>query len=172
MKFLLSDFKCPKDYDLEEFITRKAIRFEQCDKCRTFLIVDEDNVYTTSETFRILGYFSLLSKSIKLPKDMSKSKRKDLDGMDKNAEEIECYLIGQLAKNNTYEDIVDGSMVLDRAIDMIRKAQSIVGKRIVLIECSNSPKIMDFYMKNGFVHIGRNDENNLEQMILKLEKNI
>lgn len=103
---------------------------------------------------------------------MSKSKRKDLDGMDKNAEEMECYLIGQLEKNNTYEHIVDGSMVLDRAIDMIRKAQSIVGKRIVLVECSNSPKIIDFYMKNGFVHIGRNDENNLEQMILKLEKNM
>lgn len=61
-------------------------------------------------------------------------------------------------------------MILERAIDMIKQAQSIIGKRAILVECSNNPKVMKFYIDNGFKHIGHNDDNNLEQMIYKLNK--
>lgn len=112
----------------------------------------------------------MLTKSIRLPEDTSASVRKSLDGMDKRAQNIECFLIGQLAKNDTYKDIIDGSMILDRAIDMIRQAQNIIGKRAILVECSNNPNVMSFYLNNGFKHIGKNDDNKLEQMVYKLEK--
>ena len=167
---MLSEFECPKDTDLEDFIKEKSIRFNQSDKCKTFLIVDEEKIYTSTEAFRILGYFSLLTKTIKLPDNISGTKRKELDGMDKHAESIECFLIGQLAKNSLYESEITGKMILERAINMIKQAQSIIGKRAVLVECSDNPKVMKFYTDNGFKHIGHNDENNLEQMIHKLNR--
>lgn len=88
-----------------------------------FLIVDEEKVFTRSKNLCILGYFSILVKSLTLPSDMCGSKRRKLDGMDKKAEVMQCFLIGQFAKNYCYKDEINGSMILNRAIDYVRQAQ-------------------------------------------------
>jgi len=36
------------------------------------------------------------------------------------------------------------------ACDKVREAQSIIGGKIVYLECEDKPKLVDFYNRNGF----------------------
>lgn len=124
---------------------------EEKDKTRTYLVLDEENIY--NENFRILGYFSLATKSVQVAGKISKSKIKDLDGINRNAENIDCFLIGQLGKNEIYEDIINGKIILDSAIDIIETAKSFIGRRVILVESVDDIKVLQFYFDNGFEKI-------------------
>ena len=67
-----------------------------------------------------------------------------------------------------FADKISGKEILETALDGIKKAQEIVGGRVVAIDCKPEPKLHKFYISNGFVYLGHNDANNLDQFILKL----
>ena len=128
---------------------------EEADKTRTYLILDEGNIYNENENFRILGYFSLANKSLSVKDNgnISKTKIQELDGISKKVDIIDCYLIGQLGKNDCYKNEIDGKTILDSAIDILEKAKSFVGKRVVLVEAVDDEKVMQFYIDNGFTKV-------------------
>ncbi len=72
----LSQFFCPKNEDVQEFIRSKAVEFEQRDLGRTYFIVDEQ-LTLLEQHIAILGYFTLAMKSIIFSPEISKElKRK------------------------------------------------------------------------------------------------
>lgn len=154
--------------DVEGFLKNTAIRFEEADKCRTYLIVPKDNSVEENGDIKILGYFSTSTKSIKIPNALSKTKIRLLDGLNKNAEELKCYLIGQLAKNDTYKHLIDGKEILDSALNIIQKCYELMGMRVVLVECVNDKNLTDFYENNNFQLIGYDEKTELLQFVTTL----
>ena len=96
----MQGFQCNLNTDVESFLTQptKAIRFEQTDNARTYLVLDES-------TGDILGYFSVTFKELSLESTaLSKTQVKKMDGISKNAERIRAFLIGQIGKNTAIPD--------------------------------------------------------------------
>lgn len=162
---MLSSFECSRDKDVENFLKHKSIRFEKSDVSRTFLILDECNLMNEENKFNILGYFSLSMRNITLPEEMKKSLRRKLDGINKEATSVDCFLIGQLGKNDCFSSLVKGEEILQHALDMINEAREIIGKRVVLVECKDREKVLNFYQNNNFMKVGQNEETNLLRLI-------
>lgn len=130
--------------------------FERTSKTKTFLVVDED--------FRILAYFSLALKSLKLDDSVTKSKVKKINALSKEIREVPVYLLGQFGKNDPYSDLITGSEILEAYMfPLIADVVKLVGGRIVLVECSNKPSLIEFYEMNGFIYLQQ--EGPLTQMI-------
>ena len=147
----------------------KAIRFEKSDVSRTFLVLDEEELFTEEEKFKIIGYFALSLKSIEIPENMGKSKRRKLDGINKNCTSIICYLIGQLGKDDMYGKVIRGKEILNYALESLVNVKSVIGKRVVLVECEKQEKLKKFYQNNEFEYIGDNEEGNLFRFIRLLK---
>ena len=77
-----------------------------------------------------------------------------MDGINKNAEYIECYLIAQLGKNDYYKQDISGDELMEKALYLLRKVQEIIGKRVILIESVDNKKVLSFYRdKHHFEYI-------------------
>ena len=142
---LLSTFKCPLNLDVENFLHHIAIRFEESAKARTYLILDDSTGF-------IAAYFSLSFKELSLENlQASKSEIKKLDGIDKHAENIKVYLIGQIAKNlNAPNNPIKLQDILDAAFAVIHGAQALIGGRAIIIECENKEKLISLYESHQF----------------------
>jgi hypothetical protein len=126
---------------------------EQADKTRTYLLLDEEQIYNENEKFRILGYFSVSTKAVQIDGKLPKSQIQKFDGMSKNAEIIDCYLIGQVGKNDLYKQEINGKTILDSAMDILEEAKSLIGRRVVLVESVDDEKVLKFYTDYGFTEI-------------------
>lgn len=102
-------------------------------------------------------------KTLKFIDGISKSEIKRLHGLDKNKNEIVTYLIGQLAKNDEFKGEITGKEILDYCRGVILKAYHVVGGRVALIECVDTPKLIGFYTNYGFIKL-QNNENDLVQL--------
>lgn len=158
---LLRSFSCNLNPDVEQFLTQrsKAIQFEKTDNARTYLVVDD-------ETTNILGYFAVSFKELTLENaDLSKSRVKRLDGINKNAERIRAFLIGQLGKNTAVEDNpIKLANLLAEAYAIIIAAKALVGGRVIILECEDKPKLIELYEKEGFALIDLNGDSQLPRL--------
>ncbi|HEN9576629.1 acetyltransferase [Acinetobacter baumannii] len=140
-------FSCPQNPDVESFLLSKdkGIRFENTSISRTYLIVDDD-------TGDILAYFSISFKEITLNTDnISKSLIKHLDGINKRAETLKVYLIGQIGKNfSVNNNPIKLENILNEIYNVISQAQALVGGRVIILECENQPKLIALYERHGF----------------------
>ncbi len=152
----------------------KAVEFEKIAKSRTYLLCDYEKIIENK--IIILGYFSLSLKVLILPNELSIRERKELDGFRGKIHglpirEIPCFLIGQLAKNSNIScNTISGEEMLSEAYSVIYSASSAVGGRLILIECQNNQKLLDFYASNGFSEFLRDSENGkiMVQMLKKI----
>ena len=165
MKFI-SSFVCEKDKDIEIFLKERAIMFDKLGKSRTFFVYDED-----IPQFNILGYFTIGLQILSIPEYFSNRKIKELDGFNaKNKGEVisnlPVILIGQIAKNDIFKNIITGQELFEYCLNMIFDSQLIIGGRIILLECKNIPYLVEFYNKFRFVKFNKNNnENELLQFI-------
>ncbi len=143
----MQEFSCPRNLDVENFLKQdnKAIRFEETDNARTYLILDE-------ESGDILAYFSMSFKELLLSdKKLSKTTIKQMDGITKNAEKIRAFLIGQIGKNSSVEDNpIELQHILDEIYEVIAAARALIGGRIIMLECDNNLSLISYYEKHGF----------------------
>jgi hypothetical protein len=159
-------FFCKQDSDVENFIRHEAIEYEKIGRSRTFIIYDEDG-----DEFKILAYFTLAIKVLGVNKDLlSIKKTKELDGKSsknygRKITEFPTILIGQIAKNDKYAEFIDGLEIMQYCISMVLLGQSILGGRIVMLECKNIQKIIDLYQKFGFEILSQDETSGLLQMI-------
>lgn len=160
-------FTCKKDRDLEDFLRNKAENYEIHNKGKTFLIMDLDKMKNETRA-EIFAYFTLAIHSLPIPENASKTLIKKLVGSKSDARNVPAYLIGQLAKNDLFAKQISGKEILDTALKGIKKAQEIVGGRVVAVDCKPEPKLHQFYIANGFTYLGHNDANNLDQFVLKI----
>ncbi|MDN3074155.1 GNAT family acetyltransferase [Enterococcus faecalis] len=166
IKNLLFSFECKSlsfgASDVEYFLHNKAVNFETMDMARTYLVLS-----TYQSKFYLAGYFSISNKPLVIPKKqfnskkISNSQRKRLMGFghrtDMKNYECKGYLLGQLGKN--YSEIakkanqISGNDLLALAYEKVKEAHSLVGGRVLHLECENNEKIKTFYSENGFVQL-------------------
>ena len=163
MKEIQTDFKCNRDEDIERFFKVSLKRMESSDKSRTYIIVDKEEL-EQSDRIKVLGFYSLASHNFNVKEGTSKSKVKKLDGFDKNAKSIQCWLIGQLAKNDNYADEITGSEIMEFAEESILLLHKLAGLRTILVECKHEEKLIKFYENHGFEFLQESTVDGLIQM--------
>ncbi len=162
---LLHTFFCVKDCetkfgeDVQEFLHKKAIGFENNAISRTYLVF-----YSDEKISYLAGYFSLANKPLSMTGKnfgkLSQSKKKMLLGSghrtDKNNYVCSSVLLGQLGKNCNYpQDIedsqkVEGKDILKASYEKIKHIYTLFGGKVLYLECNNNEKLIKFYNENGF----------------------
>ena len=168
----ISSFLCTRNDDLADFLKEKAIIYEEIAKSRTYLFVDEESF---GSSLSIVAYFSIGMSSLSIPKDLSARFLRKLDGYadkahGKRVDNLPVYLIGQLAKNDLYAKEISGDEIIQAAIATIRKFYRELGGRLIAVDCKPVPALHKFYEKNGFLMIGHNEENDLDQFVYFLNR--
>lgn len=134
----------------------RAIEFDKLAKSKTFLILGLDNA---ESKINLIAYFTLSLQVFKVPEKLSNRKIKEWDGFSAKVKskvitEFPVILIGQLGKNDEYKDKILGSELMQYCLSTVLDGQQILGGRIILLECKNTPYLVDkFYPKFGFKKI-------------------
>lgn len=77
-----------------------------------------------------------------------------LDGISRDAERIRAFLIGQIGKNTAIaNNSISLSLIFDEIYAVISAAQSLVGGRIIILECEDIPKLIKLYESHGYTLI-------------------
>ena len=147
---LISIFVCSKDHDIENFLRDKAILFEKLGKSRTFFVFDE-----ATDSFQILGYFTLALQVLKIPEAFSNRQIREFDGFSAKAHgekilEFPVILIGQFAKNEAGESSITGAELMQYCLNMVFDGQMHLGGRIIMLECKDVSSLITFYEQFGF----------------------
>lgn len=157
---VISRFSCQDD-DVEDFLKNKAVDFENRDKSRTYLIIDD-------ASDDLIGYFTLSLKALPFSKEVSKNAIKNIDGFSKDIQAVGIILVGQFGKDAVLAKNIDGSSLFDLCMETVYKAQNIIGGRFVLLECREIEKVVAFYEKQGFGSLQYDDTDSYVQMVRRL----
>ncbi len=156
-KRILSNFSCPLNPDVEDFIKHKAIEFDKQGISKTHLVVCQHKGQAV-----IIGYFTLANKALvvtqkSLSNNLAKRIRKFATRNDDNNFVIQAPLIGQLGKNfhDHYDALISGAELLEITLNVVREAQSLLGGKIVYLECEDHEKLTEFYCNHGFCNFGK-----------------
>jgi len=161
----MSLFSC-KDDDVELFLKSKALEYEKRNKSRTYIILDSERLYKNE--IIVLGYFTLSLKALTFSNDVSKSKVKNIDGFSKDIRMTATILIGQFGKDQNAAKTINGSLLFAECLKVVYSIHNSVGNRIVLLECNNFDKIINFYEKNNFEILQNSENGEYLQMIRHL----
>lgn len=153
---VFSSFSCVKNADEEDFLLNKAINFEQRNKARTYLVMDEKG---------IAAYFSVAIKTIDLSMVKLNKKKDMLAG--ETANSYSAFLIGHIAKHDRVTEPL-GKFMLDNAIGLLLRAQKIVGGRLVYLDCKDIESLKALYENYGFKYFQTSPDTNLLQYYKKL----
>lgn len=144
-------FSCDRETDLEDFLIRKAVLYDNIGYGKTYLIVDKNRLIEEKQ-FCIMAYFTISVKSLDISELSQKSKRNifgQYPGRD-SANSIPAYLIGQLGRNDEYSrDDISGETILYECYHAISNAAKTVGGNIVVLECREC-MFERFYEHQGF----------------------
>ena len=150
----LSSFSCNRDKDVESFLKEKAIVQERKHISRTYLI------FTAGPGSELVAYFTIAINSMDVTDlECSNELRKK---MNINRGLAQSYLIGQIGKRDGSERGL-GKLAILHAIGLLRGVNLKVGCRVIRVDCK--PSLVKYYADNGFIHVGRNKDGDLDQMI-------
>ncbi len=152
LRAALSEFSCPKNPEIEEFMQKNAIEFAKRKISITYLLIDTEG--------RILGIFALAHKAVRvMGRDLSGTVKKKIQRyaqMDEKTGEmtLSAFLIGQFGKNYQYPKSlpVSGNQLMDATFSILEHVQHEIGGGVVYLECEEKPKLLEFYQseKNRF----------------------
>lgn len=159
-KCILSNFSCPQNKDVENFLKQKAIEFSKRNFSKTHLVFWVTDDGTERE---LVGYYTIASKWISVDRNSvtSREARKlrehGIFEEKTNKYIVSGPLIGQLGKNFTdgNDTLISGSELLNLAIEKVKMVQREVGGRFVYLECEDNKKLLDFYQNNNFKVFGK-----------------
>ncbi len=152
IKKVLSDFICPINKDVENFLRNDAVEFTKKNQSVTYLVLSEENG-------DMLGYFTLTIKPITANPDKFSNtvKRKLLRvgeyDEDQNMITLPAYLIAQLGRNfdTRIKTPITGVLLLKTAMKVIEELQYDIGGMVVFLEAEDNDKLRTFYIKeNGY----------------------
>lgn len=160
VKTILSEFSCPQNKDVENFLKYKSIEFAKQRIASTHLLFSE---YKGKHV--LIGYFSISTKVLRIKKDRLSRHLRDrikkfgtYNSTNKHYE-IAAHLIAQLSKNfiNGYDKLITGDELLKIACDCVNDLQIISSGKFVYLECENKERLLTFYEDNGFVNFGKRE---------------
>ena len=151
---ILSNFKCTRDQDREDFLQRYAIPMEKQYLSRTYLIFDTNK--------KLVGFYSLGMKCMATKNFvLSKRMRKSMN-VDPKTDVAQSYLIGQLARSDDSQSGL-GERMLKYAIEAIKKSMDIVGCGTIRVDCSDA--LVPYCTSKGFNFISKNKDKDLNIMV-------
>lgn len=169
----LTDFKCYKDKDVQDFLNKKAINFEKRGLSTTYMLLNQECL--KNGVLKIEGYFSLTHKAVLFDENVSGSLKNKLTGA-KQSTMHSFVLIGQLGKymENIHDKVISSELtsqeILNDAINIISKSSDYITCRNIIIECKPIDKIYQLYCDYGFTELQSNKT--LHTLYLKLAQNI
>ena len=87
-----------------------------------------------------------------------------LESLNVNRGVAQSYLLGQVAKADGVEKGL-GRKMMDRALLAFSEGNMMFGCRTIRLDCKNEPRLVEYYQSCGFVSIGKNRDNALNQMV-------
>lgn len=174
---ILSNFICPLNSDVEDFLHTKAIPFAKQRIAVSYLVFAEHN-----KQQNLVGYYTLANKFVcvsgsVLSKTMQKkiAKFSQYDS-DSDRFMISMPLIAQLGKNydSSISSSISGSDLLALALERVLEIEHLIGGKTVYIECNNQPKLFTFYSNFGFFpfneRIRDNNDVSLDNLLIQMLK--
>ncbi|WP_228857801.1 acetyltransferase [Xenorhabdus sp. PB61.4] len=101
--------------------------------------------------------------------EISKTTTKKLNGISKNANTIKVYLVGQIAKNfSISKNTIKLNGIFTYVKSIILTVKTLIGGRVIALECENNTKLIELYTSNGFKELPKKEgeKNTLITMIL------
>ncbi len=145
VSFALSEFSCPRNAEIEDFIHNNAIDFAKKKMSITHLVFDEEG--------QIEAFFTLTHKPSTVGDGLlSKTSQKKLSRHARldtviQAYSVSAFLIAQFGKNEGARgnDHIIGNQLMDFAISVLQNVQRQVGGGVVFLECEDKPGLLNFY---------------------------
>lgn len=145
VSFALSEFSCPRNAEIEDFIHNNAIDFAKKKVSITHLIFDGEG--------QIEAFFTLTHKPSTVGDGLlSRTSQKKLSRYARLDTEIQAYsvsafLIAQFGKNESAKgnSHISGNQLMDLAISVLQNVQRQVGGGVVFLECEDKPGLLNFY---------------------------
>lgn len=161
-KRLRASFACSRNPDVEHFIHAEYSKYERDFNTRNYFFLDVENS-------RIAAFFTLSLHSIilgELLSNIDESTMSVLRGYGKrDARSVGCYLIGQLARDESYSHAdISGDDILREVMTRLVYTRDIVGGRFVAIDCEEP--LVPFYQDRGFALV--NSHADLFSMIMPI----
>lgn len=168
--FIVKDFRCPKNKDVESFLLEKAFNSCNRDSSRTYFIVDNDESKKFYET--IIAYFTITDKIFEFTDEASGSLKKKLTG-NKKANSLSTILIAQLGKNKNYNgEQIQGKQILREAETKCIEVYELASIKIIALEHQDEEKLHNFYNENHYILLDHasDKKNNLHLRYKKINK--
>lgn len=147
----ISEFSCPKNLDVENFLKKSAIEFTKKSQSVTYFVY-------SLESKHLVGYFSIALKPLTVRGEMvSKTVKKKLlriSELDDNLDtyNMSAYLIAQLGKNytNDYDKEITGNQLIELAWKIVEDLQYMAGGVVAFLEAEPHERLLAFYEANRF----------------------
>ena len=131
----LDCFTCERDDDVALFLKEFAIERELSHDVRTYAVVDKDD-----SDLSIVAFFAI---------GITIVEEKGHDGELPAKEHTPVFLLSQIARDDRYgHDDLDGTELLDKAEELIRKASDLVGGRAIFLDCKKA--LLPYYQHRGY----------------------
>lgn len=161
-------FSCQREHDLEDFLLRKAVTYENMGFGKTYLVIDEDRL--RKGEFVVVAYFTIAQRAIDISQMSGKKKRRFLGnypGRD-SLNAVPAYLIGQLGRCDEYTaKEFPGEQLLNECYHAISMAARVVGGNLIILECREC-MYEKFYSSQNFMKLY--DELNEEKLYTLYKK--
>ena len=149
LRVVLSEFSCPKNLEIQEFMRKNAIEFAKKKTSITYFMVDEK--------YQIHGIFAVTHKALQIMgKELSGNVRRKLQRYAQEDEEtgeitLSAFLIGQFGKNYQYAEMsaITGAELMDAAFKVLENVQHKIGGGVVYLECEEKPQLLKFYQNEA-----------------------
>ncbi len=145
----LSDFTCPKNKEIENFLKKNAIEFAKKKMSVTHFVLNELG--------EIVAFFTLTHKALEIEdKNMSSTMKKKVmryaqPDRTTNSYLVSAFLVAQFGKNySTLEgSTIGGDCLMETAMEILSTVQYEIGGGIIYLECENNPKLLSFYQNEN-----------------------
>ena len=151
LRQILSEFSCPVNRDVEQFLKKNSIEFTKKNQSVTYLVFSVIGG-------ELLGYFTLALKPLTVRGEtVSNTIKRKLLRVSELDEKLDtytmsAYLIAQIGKN--YSEcggkMITGAELLELAWDKIKATQYVFGGMVAFLEAENEEKLLSFYRDNRF----------------------
>jgi len=161
LKDTFSKFRCPKDEDIERFLSEISIDYEKFNICRTFFVMDSDI------PGEILGYFSIGLNVMHFDEKIPvKDAYEGINLYENGYRPI--YKLFMIGKNSLYQNVVKMADIFNTVIvTYLKDTQEFVGGELVYIDCD--PQLKKYYNDLGFTYYDTlEQEEPLIRMIRKI----
>lgn len=156
----LNDFKCERDEDIECFLYKHSINYEEQNIARTFLIMDD------AKPGVVIGYFAIGLNVMHF--DTSLSVQDAYEGINLCESGFHpVYKLFMIGKDDRYKNFVNmKDIFFGDVLRYINECQDKVGGEIFYIDCD--PNLQDYYDSLGFEYLDEIKDKDLIRMIMKI----